>query len=123
MEAKISYERLLSLVELAEIQNQQNDFDEVLRLITHKVATLLNSDSSLIMIVNPLTHNTIKTIIKEENPKIQKQYQFIHAIISGWVTNNKLPFLSANLKDDERFSSNIFANTPFKFKYMHSIKI
>ena len=114
MEAKISYERLLSLVELAEIQNQQNDFDEVLRLITHKVSTLLDSDSSLIMIVNPLTHNTIKTIIKEENPKIQKQYQFIHAIISGWVTNNKLPFLSTNLKADERFSSNIFANTPFK---------
>jgi transcriptional regulator with GAF, ATPase, and Fis domain len=113
-EPKISYERLLSLVELAEIQNQQNDFDEVLRLITYKVSTLLESDSTLIMILNPLTHNTIKTIIKEDNLKIKKEYRFVHTIISGWVTNNKLSFLSENLKEDSRFDHELFENTPFK---------
>ena len=110
---KISYERLLSLVELAGLQTRQNDFDEVLRLISHKISTLLNSDSTAIMIINPNTHSTIKTMIKEDNYKIPEQYQFIHTTISGWVINNGITFLSADLKEDRRFTGGLFSNSPF----------
>jgi transcriptional regulator with GAF, ATPase, and Fis domain len=113
-DSQISYERLLSLVELAEIQSQQIDFDEILRLIIHRVSSLLNSDAALIMIINPQTHNTVKTVIKEESFTLPKHSQYVHTTISGWVIKNSLHFLSADLKEDNRFSKGLFAIIPFK---------
>ena len=49
--------KLESLVELAQMLGQQNDYEEVLRLVVEKASSLVNSDASLIMMINPKTRN------------------------------------------------------------------
>ena len=51
-------EKLDSLLELAMLLGQQNDFQEILRLTMKKVVSLCNTDFALIMMINPQTRNT-----------------------------------------------------------------
>jgi GAF domain-containing protein len=57
---------LESLIELASILAQQSDFQEILRLVTHKAATLLQAETALIMMINPQTQQTVKTIYTDQ---------------------------------------------------------
>jgi transcriptional regulator with GAF, ATPase, and Fis domain len=57
-------QRLAVLVEVAEILGQESDFHEILRLVANKAASLLSAEIALIMMINPLTRQTVKTVIK-----------------------------------------------------------
>ena len=50
------------LIEFAKILGQQTDFKEIIRLVANSTAQLLNADIALILMLNPDTHKTIKTI-------------------------------------------------------------
>jgi hypothetical protein len=50
---------------LAMLLSQQNDFQEILRFIASKGLTLFNADSITIVMVNPATQHTIKTLMRE----------------------------------------------------------
>ncbi len=99
--------KLESLVELAQVLGQQNDYEEVLRLVVEKASNLVNSNAALIMMINPKTRNTIKTIYAERNID-DVQHNFIHTNISGWVILNNSSLLSPDLKSDNRFRKKLF---------------
>lgn len=102
------------LIELASILENQNDFQEVLRLITQKAANLLEAETALIMMINPSTRGTVKTIFKEEKGVDSNQYKFIHIYFSGWVINNGNGFISEDVRNDPRFNKNLFKDIPLK---------
>jgi len=103
----IYFTKLESLIELAQILGQQSDYEEVLRLVVEKACHLVNSDVALIMMINPKTRDTVKTICAEKNTD-DEQNQFLHANISGWVILNNSPLLSPDIKSDGRFRKRLF---------------
>ncbi len=107
-------EKIKSLIELASILEQQSEFEEVLRLVTQKASSLMNAEDVLIMMINPQTRQTVKTVFKEGGEAQHHRYQFIHINISGWVINNNCPFLTENIHKDPRFRKNLFKDIPIK---------
>lgn len=108
---KINIEDLL---EFARILGQQTDFNEVLRFVAHKSAQFLKSDLALVLMLNPDTRETVKTIIKDGKNIEQKEYRDIHIHVGGWIINNNKSFLSQNIQKDERFVKGLFDNVPLK---------
>jgi len=106
--------RLYALIDLAALLGQQSDFQEILRLVTQKAADLMHAEMALIMLINPQTHQTIKTVYKEGQAVEDKKYHLIHTNISGWVIDNNASFLTANLLKDQRFRKNLFKDSPVK---------
>jgi Nif-specific regulatory protein len=103
----INLTKLESLIELAQILGQQSDYEEVLRLIVEKASKLVNSDSALVMMINPKTRNTIKTIFAESSSG-DEQNHFVHTNICGWVILNNSSLLSSDIKSDNRFRKKLF---------------
>jgi Nif-specific regulatory protein len=99
--------RLESLIELAQILGQQSDYEEVLRLVVEKASSLVNSDAALIMMINPKTRDTVKTIYAEKNTD-DEQNHFVHTNISGWVILNNASLFSPDIKSDSRFRKKLF---------------
>lgn len=96
--------KLENLIDLAATLSSQKNFQEILRLVTQSVSTLLNADISLIMMLNPKTQHTIKTIFKdgkEENN--HSRYKNIYNQISGWLLKSNKPLFTNNIKNDDRF--------------------
>ena len=83
--------KLESLIELAQILGQQSDYEEVLRIVVEKGSQLVKSNSVLVMMINPKTRDTVKTIYSEKST-YDEQGHFVHTNISGWVILNNLPF-------------------------------
>ena len=110
---KIYTTKLESLIDVAQILGQQNDYEEVLRLVTEKASNLVNSDASLIMMINPKTRNTIKTIYEERNVG-DVQNNVVHINLSGWVILNNTSLLSPDIKSDLRFRNKIFEKVKAK---------
>lgn len=106
--------RLYALIDLAALLGQQSDFQEILRLITQKAAAMIKSDFALIMMINPQTRQTIKTVYKEGHGVEDKKYHLIHTNISGWVIDNNTSFITSNLFKDPRFRKNLFKESPVK---------
>lgn len=105
--------KLESLIELVQILGQQSDYEEVLRLVADKASSLVNSDISLIMMINPKTRNTIKTIYAEKTV-YNEQNHFVHTNISGWVVLNNKSLFSEDVKSDIRFRKNLFIKIPVR---------
>ena len=106
--------KLENLTDLASLLAKQKDFQEVLRLVTQKSGELLDCDTALIMMINPRTHQTVKTIFSEGEKKGNIQYHFLHENISGWVIKNNQSFLSNDIQNDQRFRKNLFNKLPVK---------
>ncbi|NIX56113.1 MAG: GAF domain-containing protein [candidate division Zixibacteria bacterium] len=106
--------RLESLIDLAFVLGQQNDFQEALRLVTQNAADLVEAEISLIMMINPKTRQTVKTIFVHREDEHQKDYHFIHTNISGWVIKNNRSLISKNLPEDSRFQKGTFSKLPVK---------
>jgi len=99
------------LFELAKILGQQNDFQEVLRLVSLKISNLFDAEIASIIMINPDTQNTIKTIIREEEEISKKNYQSVQTNVVGWVGKNKQPFLSNEVKTDSHFRKNLLKDS------------
>jgi transcriptional regulator with GAF, ATPase, and Fis domain len=96
-------EKLHNLLELASILNQQNSYDEILRIVARITASLLEAETALIMMVNPQTRNTIKTVIREGQVENGRQYHSLQNQITGWLIQSNQPLISEDIKRDERF--------------------
>jgi len=105
-------QRLAGLVEVAEILGQQSDFHEILRVVANKAASLLNAETALIMMINPLTGQTVKTVIRAGQEVSDPDLHFVHTQISGWVTKNKQALQSPDIQRDKRFGARVFADVP-----------
>lgn len=103
-----------SLIELASILGKQNEFDEILRIVTAQALSLFKADVASVVMINPRTDNTIKTIIRNGKDYEQQRHHFVQTNAVGWVNKNQQSFITNNLKEDKRFSKNLFKNTPVK---------
>ncbi|MFQ5603860.1 MAG: sigma 54-interacting transcriptional regulator [bacterium] len=108
------YNKLERLMELAEILGQQTDFAEILRVVTHQAVSLLNAEIAVIMMINPRTHQTLKTVFKARPEAQQRRYHSLHLQVCGWVIKNNRTFFSSNIQDDIRFRKNRFKDLPIK---------
>jgi transcriptional regulator with GAF, ATPase, and Fis domain len=103
-----------SLIDLASILGKQNEFDEILRIVTTHALSLFNADVASVVMINPRTDNTIKTIIRNGKKSEQQRHHFVQTNVVGWVNKNMQAFITNNLKEDNRFSKNLFKDTPVK---------
>ena len=94
--------RLERLLELAEVLGQQRHFDEILRVVTQQTVSLLRADVGLIMMVNPSSHQTIKTVFTEGGDSSQHRNRGLHLQVCGWTIKNNQAFLSSNVSHDPR---------------------
>jgi Nif-specific regulatory protein len=102
------------LFEFAKILGQQTNFQEVVRLVANKSSQLLKADLALILMLNPDTRKTVKTIFKEGKSIEQKEYRDIHIHVGGWIIQNQKPFFSPHIQRDERFVKGLFDKVPLK---------
>jgi Nif-specific regulatory protein len=102
------------LFELAEVLGKQSDFTEILRVISAKTSTFFNADISSILMVNPHSDETYKTVIKKESKIDKEKYSIVQSIIIGWVILNKKAILIPDIKNDKRFKENIFEDFPLQ---------
>jgi len=99
--------KLASLIDLAHILGRQNDYEEVLRLVAEKASALVRADAAFVMLINPKTRETVKTVYAERNAD-DEQSRFVHANISGWVILNNASFFSPDIQSDTRFRKKLF---------------
>lgn len=107
-------EKLEHLFELAAILSQQTDFQEILRVTAQKAAGLLNAETATIMMINPQTRNTVRTVMREGREDDPQQFHAVQTHVSGWIIKHQRPFASADLKTDPSFAKNLFAGIPIK---------
>jgi transcriptional regulator with GAF, ATPase, and Fis domain len=105
---------LESLLELASILEQQTDFKEVLRLVAQKSASLMEAETALVMMINPSTRETVKTIYREDKGAEDKRHQFVHTYFSGWVIDNRQAFFSGDIHEDGRFNRDVLKDLSLK---------
>ncbi|MFC1568935.1 sigma 54-interacting transcriptional regulator [bacterium] len=103
-----------SLIDLASLLGDQTDFQEILRLVTQKAAAILKAEMALIMMINPQTRQTVKTVYKEGFGVEDEKYHFVHTNISGWVIDNNTSFVTPDLLKDSRFRKNLFKEISIK---------
>ncbi len=96
------------ILELASVLSVQNEFDEILRIIATKTGAIFDADFTSIVMINPRTDKTVKTIFRSGKESEQPIHHFVQTNIVGWVNKNKQSFITTDLKNDTRFRKNIF---------------
>ena len=103
-----------SLFELASVLSQQTDFSEILRVISSKTAAMFSAELASIVMINPRTQETLKTVVKVEKDIDKEEYQLVQTNIIGWSMISEKPLLSNDLKNDSRFSADLFEDSTVK---------
>ena len=103
-----------NLFEFTKILVHQSDFNEIVRLVSQKSAQILDADLALILMLNPDTRETIKTIFKDGKSIEQKEYRNIHIHVGGWIINKGKPFISQHIQKDDRFVKGLFDSVSVK---------
>jgi len=102
------------LFEFAKILSYQTDFDEVMRLVAHQSAQHLRADLALILMVNPDTRETVKTVIRDGKHSELVDYRKVHINIGGWIINYQKSFFSNDIHKDRRFTKGQFDDINIK---------
>jgi len=108
------YEKLESLFDLASLLNKETVFSEILRIVSSKTSVLFNANVASIVLINPQTLETLKTVMKVKTMTDENKYQFAQSNIVGWSSKNKQSFISNDLNNDSRFTSGIFEEISVK---------
>jgi len=96
------------LFHLAAILGQQNDFEELLRVVSAHASFLFDADIFAVVMINPRTQKTIKTIVKGVQKGVESSIKLVQDNVIGWVSKNNKSFVSENITADTRFSKNLF---------------
>ena len=103
-------DKINKILELATLLNHQVDWNEMIRLITIKTQELFDCSLVKILIFNPITQNTIRTVSEIEKNFSSSCLKMVTINVSGWLLQNKKTFFSNNLPHDERFSKGLLQN-------------
>lgn len=95
---------LSSLLDFALVLNHQTDFDEVLRLVAHKTTDLLHAESTFILMINPRTQETVKTVIRQGKKVGSHILDSAQQQITGWMMHEQPAFISPDIKQDDRLA-------------------
>ncbi len=100
-----------SVMDLAVLLSQQDDFQEILRLIATKGLALFNADRFSVQMLNPSTQDTIKTLIRSGTIPDERSARLLGINVGGWVMKHRKSFLSEDLPNDPRFARDLFADS------------
>jgi transcriptional regulator with GAF, ATPase, and Fis domain len=89
--------------------SQQNDFQEILRLIASEGLPLFNADTFTIVMVNPTAQSSMKTLLRQGATSDDRQLHLLRMNITGWMLKHGELFLSQDLASDSRFTPDLFA--------------
>jgi transcriptional regulator with GAF, ATPase, and Fis domain len=103
-----------NLIDLALVLGQQFDYSEMIRLVSQKTSQLLNAELVLVMMINPRTHQTVKTIRKEGTEITHPKYKFLQTLVSGWIMQKEKSLVIPDIKKDPNFSKANLADIPVK---------
>ncbi|MFQ5677594.1 MAG: sigma 54-interacting transcriptional regulator [bacterium] len=92
------------LLEFVLILSRQSNFDEILRVVAHKTTDILHADSAQLLMINPSTHETIRTIIRDGKTVSSRGLDSLQSQITGWMMENHPSLISADIKRDDRFA-------------------
>jgi len=109
-----NHQKSESLFELAAVLGRQNEFNEILRIVSTKASALVDADVATILMLNPHTQDTIKTIYKDGHETNDKHEKLVRTNVIGLMLRDKQPFFSTNLGKDQRFRKNLFKATTVK---------
>ena len=102
------------LINLAKVLGQQNDFQEILRVVAQQSAQYLKADLALVLMINPETRETVKTVIRDGKQVTPKEYRQVHIHVGGWIIKERKSFASNDLQKDKRFIKDLFKKVPVK---------
>jgi len=105
-------QRLQKLVELATVLNVQSDFQEILSCLTQHGVDQLDAGNCLILMVNPRTRQTLKTIHREGRVEKKRDFTVFQSLVSGWIMKHNRSLLSADIRIDNRFANAKFDSLP-----------
>jgi len=111
------------LLDFSIILNKQSNFDEILRVVAHKTTDILRAESAHLMMINPSTHETIKTVIREGKKVSSPSLDSLQSQITGWMMHNQSSLMSADIKQDGRFAKLKLADQPVQSAIAVSLKI
>lgn len=104
---------LESIIEMAIILGQMSDYNEVIRVVKKKALILFGADEALIMLVNPRTRQTIKTIYTKTDDPTHKEH-ILHSLITGWIMKYNRIFVSDHLQIDKRIKPAVKKNSSIR---------
>ena len=90
MEAK-QFDEIFHLVSALE---EISDYDKSLEIITNHVSKKFNAGEASVIMINPRTDNTVKTIFSNNKDSRQINIKLLHNLVSGWILKNKKSFIS-----------------------------
>ena len=90
IETNIDYKnKLEALIELAHTLQKKSNFSQILEIVTEKACEFLAADFTILMMTNPQTQNTIKTVFSGRDETSDDEIHAINSSISGWVIKYK----------------------------------
>jgi transcriptional regulator with GAF, ATPase, and Fis domain len=92
------------LMQLAQVLSTQNDYQEILRLTTQHATHLLEAEIATILMANPRSMQTVKTIHSEGSNPSPREFLLLQTLISGWIMKYHQAVYIADIKQDPRFS-------------------
>ncbi len=110
----MSPEILEALIELTDILSHQGNIEKLVELTVQKAKDMLQAKHALIMMVNPNTGDTVKTIFRKHKEPDGEAMRLLRTNVSGWVTLHDRSFLSPDIRQDERFRIKAFRKLPVK---------
>ena len=111
--ADLHVAKLESVIELAHLLGHQSDFEEVLRVVVEKASLLVRAESALVMMVNPRTRDTVKTVYAAKSAT-DAEHHYVHTSLAGWVVLHNTSLLSPEVRCDDRFRKNLFNTVKVK---------
>lgn len=103
-----------TLIDLARNLCLQNEFEDILRITSQTLSGLVKAEKTLIMMINPQTLETLKTIFRDGETTEDDDYHVLHVSISGWVIKHKEALISEDIRSDPRFRKGVFADVKIK---------
>ncbi len=100
------------ILDFAVTLSEQKDLQEILRLVVHKAVNIFHGRNGIILLLNPISRDTLKTAYKKGEEDSTKLYRQVCTQVCGWVLAKKQPFLTGNLSKDSRFRENLFSDIP-----------
>lgn len=92
--------QLESILDLASILARQTNYNEILRLTTEKARSLFKAKSTRIMMINPTTNETLKTVISHHEKADEGKFTMLHTYLSGRIIQTNNGFRSNDLVKD-----------------------
>ena len=75
--------KLEALIELAHILKQESDFKRILQIITEKARVSFAADFALLMMINPQTHHTLRTVFSGREESTEHENHAINSSAAG----------------------------------------